>query len=137
MTAIPASSKLVFGIRAPSAQELATIIPRVLACFSAAALATGCTFTVKREILYLDLRPSQGLADAFMNFAKKEWGAEGYEVPDGSLSGGSTDFVRSSRLHNVKTPLTLCLLQGNVSYHLPSLHPMFMLPELASWASPS
>ena len=93
LTAIPASSKLVFGVRAGSAPELAVLIPRVLACFQAAALSTGCSYTVQGENLYLELRHSRGLASAFRDYALGEWANEGYTVPEGTMVPASTDFV--------------------------------------------
>ncbi|BGP25105.1 hypothetical protein JCM10295v2_004025 [Rhodotorula toruloides] len=107
---IPGEAKLLYGIRSPAASELARLIPRVLRCFAGAALAANCTYTLASEILYLDVRPSPGLAQAFKEFAEKEYGDEGYNIPEDLPTGGSTDF-------------------GNVSYHCPSLHPMFYLPD--------
>ncbi|BGP08568.1 Peptidase M20 domain-containing protein 2 [Rhodotorula toruloides] len=109
---VPGEAKLLYGIRSPSASDLAALIPRVLRCFAGAALAANCTYTLASEILYLDVRPSPGLAQAFKEFAEKEYGGEGYEVPEHCPTGGSTDF-------------------GNVSYRCPSLHPMFYLPDAA------
>ncbi|ORY54994.1 Aminoacylase 1-like protein 2 [Leucosporidium creatinivorum] len=108
--AIPASSKLLYGIRAPSAKDLAPLVPRVLACFASGALATGCTYTTEGQHLYLELQQNSGLSGVFKSFSEGEWGDEGYEVPAGMTTTASTDF-------------------GNVSYHVPALHPMFLLPS--------
>ncbi|ORY54992.1 hypothetical protein BCR35DRAFT_310170 [Leucosporidium creatinivorum] len=108
--AIPASSKLLYGIRAPSAKDLAPLIPRVLACFASGALATGCTYTTDGESLYLDLQQNGNLTDAFRSFTEAESGSEGYAVPREFPTFGSTDF-------------------GNVSYIMPGFHPMFFLPD--------
>lgn len=101
--AIPASSKLAYGIRAPSAAALAALIPRVLACFSAAALATGCTYTVFRDQMYLDLRQNGGLASTFKDYAMSQWGEEGYEVSDLIPTSASTDFVSRTSVPRRRT----------------------------------
>lgn len=80
-------------MRAPSAPELATLIPKVMNCFKAAALATGTTFTTHRQQVYLDLQPIQGLADEFKRYAEERWAEEGYKVTETPRSSASTDFV--------------------------------------------
>ncbi|GAA6055337.1 hypothetical protein JCM3770_005294 [Rhodotorula araucariae] len=111
---IPSRAQLTYGMRAPTAAALAALIPRILRCFAGAALSAGCTHTVERNFVYLDVRPSEPLARAFKAAAKRCWdrssaGSEAYDVPDTLDLGGSTDF-------------------GNVTYACPALHPMFFLP---------
>ena len=90
-------------MRAPSAPELAALIPRVMNCFKAAALATGTTFTTHRQQVYLDLQPVQGLADEFKGYAERRWVDEGYKVMDTPRSSASTDFVSPASVWLVQT----------------------------------
>lgn len=87
-------AQLKYGMRAPSATELAALIPRVMDCFKAAALATGTTFTTHRQQVYLDLQPIQGLADEFKRYTEDRWQKENYQVTETPRSSASTDFVR-------------------------------------------
>jgi metal-dependent amidase/aminoacylase/carboxypeptidase family protein len=90
---IPSQAKVMYGIRAPTANGVMDLVPRVLNCFKAAALSTGCSYEITKEIMYLDLQPCKTLETYFAEFCKETWGGEGYEVPEGSMTGGSTDFV--------------------------------------------
>ncbi|BGP48686.1 hypothetical protein JCM10450v2_004562 [Rhodotorula kratochvilovae] len=111
---IPSRAQLTYGMRAPTAAALSALVPRILRCFAGAALTAGCTYTLERNFVYLDVRPSAPLARAFKAAAKRCWdrseeGSEAYDVPEDLDLGGSTDF-------------------GNVTYACPALHPMFFLP---------
>jgi metal-dependent amidase/aminoacylase/carboxypeptidase family protein len=92
-TAIPASSQLLYGIRAPTAKDLAPLVPRVLSCFAAGALATGCSYMKEGQNLYLELQQNRGLARVFSEYAQEEWGSEGYQTPESVPTTASTDFV--------------------------------------------
>lgn len=104
---------MLYGLRTESSFTLADLIPRVLRCFEGAATATGCSLELEREHLYLELRQSGPLAKEFAAAAARCWHSddgESYHVEMHAKTGASTDF-------------------GNVSYHVPALHPMFNLPE--------
>lgn len=114
---IPGKARLEYGIRSTSAATVASVLPRVLNCFEGAATASGCRLSIERTHFYLDVRPSRPLARAFDDFAQREWPADGsssddggYEVGQEQPTGASTDF-------------------GNVSYRMPALHPMFLIPD--------
>jgi amidohydrolase len=114
-----------FYVRAADAQALAPLKQRVEACFRAGADATGADV----EILwgaadYLDIRFNEPLASAFRVNAEK-LGREffPYDKLPPSIQG-STDM-------------------GNISYRVPSIHPMLAAaplhctihnPEFAKWA---
>ncbi|POY72166.1 hypothetical protein BMF94_4803 [Rhodotorula taiwanensis] len=110
---IPSKATMLYGLRTESSFTLADLIPRVLRCFEGAATATGCSLELEREHLYLELRQSGPLAKEFAAAAARCWHSddgESYHVEMHAKTGASTDF-------------------GNVSYHVPALHPMFNLPE--------
>jgi amidohydrolase len=112
-----------FYVRAADEKSLAALKPRVQACFEAGAKGSGCEVEVNwAGVDYLDLNTNWPLADAFETHAK----ALGREfIPLEGLGGaGSTDM-------------------GNVSYRVPSIHPMLAAappnvvihnPEFTKWA---
>lgn len=122
---VPERAAGEFYVRAANEKALAALKPRVQACFEAGATGSGCQVEVKwAGVDYLDLNTNWPLADRFQAHAE----ALGREfVPREQLSGGpagSTDM-------------------GNVSYLVPSIHPMIACapanvvihhPEFAKWA---
>ncbi len=114
-----------FYVRAADEKALARLKPRVQACFEAGATGSGCTVEVNwANVDYLDLNTNWPLADRFQ-FHAETLGREFLPMEQGSKFGaGSTDM-------------------GNVSYRLPSIHPMLAVappnvvipnPEFAKWA---
>lgn len=98
-------------VRARNFRELEELKPRVLACFQAAATATGCTLDYEWEgVPYADLvtndvmagRYAEHMASLGVAIAPKEIALRG-------PMAGSTDM-------------------GNVSYVVPSIHPFFAIP---------
>ncbi|MGI9641755.1 MAG: M20 family metallopeptidase [Acidimicrobiia bacterium] len=107
---IPARTTMAWYIRAVGDERLESIYPRVIACFEAAALATGCTFEVSQSgHRYSAMNNNDVLVDLY----EQNSSAAGrtmnrmVDLPDES-SGGSTDM-------------------GNVSQVVPSIHPMLDL----------
>jgi len=101
---IPDYACMKWYIRAPTYTELAVFVERVRNCFEAGALATSCTIKITPEFTYYDLHQNSVLAEEFRSASGR------YGVRVGSQSStASTDF-------------------GNVSYHLPALHPGFAIP---------
>ncbi|KAL8290233.1 hypothetical protein RQP46_003172 [Phenoliferia psychrophenolica] len=103
---IPGSSKVVFGVRAPTMAEVEVLKVKVAKCFEAAALATGCDYKNNWVMSYADLRNSGGLAGAYTDYMSTRFAVK---FPVKTDLGGSTDF-------------------GNVSYAVPALHPGFQIP---------
>lgn len=114
-----------FYVRAANKEDLAELKPRVAACFEAGAKATGCRVDVLWSgVDYLDLNTNWPLAENFQRNAE-QLGRRFFpmeKLPPGS--SGSTDM-------------------GNVSYRVPSIHPMLAAapqnvvihnPEFARWA---
>ena len=95
-----------FYVRAANFPQLAPLKKRVEACFRAGAAATGCEIEVRwGEADYRDVHYNAPLADAFVANAES-LGREFFpweKLPDSVK--GSTDM-------------------GNVSYRVPSIHPM-------------
>ena len=122
---VPEFSAGDFYVRAANKEDLAALKPRVQACFEAGAKGTGCSVDVKWSgVDYLDLNTSWPLAEQFQRNAES-LGRRFFpmdKLPPGS--SGSTDM-------------------GNVSYRVPSIHPMIAAapqnvvihnPEFARWA---
>jgi len=122
---VPERSAGRFYVRAADFQDLAPLKARVEACFRAGALATGCTLELSwGEADYRDIHLNDPLATAFRRNAEA-LGREFFPIeklPPGIQ--GSTDL-------------------GNVSYRVPSIHPMLAAaplhvtihnPEFAKWA---
>jgi metal-dependent amidase/aminoacylase/carboxypeptidase family protein len=122
---VPENAAGRFYVRAANADELATLKIRVENCFSAGAKATGAELEFSwNEVDYLDIRFNEPLAESYRANAEA-LGRVFFpidKVPVGLA--GSTDM-------------------GNVSYRVPSIHPMIASapllcsihnPEFEKWA---
>lgn len=69
------------------------LVPRVLNCFKAGALSSGCTYDITISHVYLDLQPCTKLEEFYQEHSRIRWGSEGYATPDRSAISASTDFV--------------------------------------------
>lgn len=105
---IPDYAKFISYVRAPTKKELEETVKRVLPCFEAAGLATGCTVKITIVGAVYDLRQNKALGDEVANVVLNKYGSIDY---DWGISSASTDF-------------------GNVTYALPSLHPGFAIPTI-------
>lgn len=114
-----------FYVRAANEIELAALKPRVQACFEAGATGSGCTLEVNwAGVDYLDINTNWPLAKRFRHHAE-QLGREFIDDDQAlNFGAGSTDM-------------------GNVSYRLPSIHPMLAVappdvvihhPDFAGWA---
>ena len=114
-----------FYVRAANERDLAALKPRVQACFEAGAKGSGCEVEVNwAGVDYLDLNTNWPLADQFQEHAET-LGREFVPFDEAVKFGaGSTDM-------------------GNVSYRVPSIHPMLAVappnvvihnPEFEKWA---
>ena len=105
---IPEKAQMQYYIRALTVPELQTLKDKVVACFQAAALATGCEVQIEQvpgECVYLGLNINPVLAKSYENNFQK-FGVE-YEL-EKNENPGSTDM-------------------GNVSYVVPSIHPVYKI----------
>ncbi len=115
-----------FYVRAANERDLAKLKPRVQACFEAGAKGSGCEVEVNwANVDYLDLNTNWPLANQFREHAQT-LGREFVPFDEAKKFGaGSTDM-------------------GNVSYRVPSIHPMLAVappnvvihnPEFEKWAA--
>ncbi|MFZ0492007.1 MAG: M20 family metallopeptidase [Acidimicrobiia bacterium] len=104
---IPSYTRSSWYIRSVTKERLEILAARVLACFEAAALATGCTWsTAENSHPYEDLISNPVLAGLFKQNAAAlgRTMARGADMP----TGGSTDM-------------------GNVSHEVPAIHPFLAI----------
>jgi len=125
---VPHDAAAQWYVRSPKLDGLAALKERVVACLEAGAAAAGVGIECRREApIYADLLDSSVLLDLYQRNAAVAGRAVG--VPDAAAAVvGSTDM-------------------GNVSYTVPSIHPMIKVapahvaihtPEFAHYArSPS
>lgn len=99
---IPAETLVRAEVRAPHAEELEAVKQRMVRCFEAGAIATGCTWEMERsEPRYEDVVQNPVLAALWDSSLQ----STGREIAFGkSFLGGSTDM-------------------GNVTHHVPGIHP--------------
>ncbi len=106
---IPDHTLAEWYIRAATIGELHALKPRVVACFEAAAQATGCTMELTwtgRE--YADVLTNDAMGERYATHLRALGGSVAAKGEPG-FGGFSTDM-------------------GNVSYVVPSIHPMFRIP---------
>jgi amidohydrolase len=122
---VPENAAGHFFVRAANAGELAALKARVENCFRAGAKATGAELEISwSEADYLDIRYNEPLAESYRANAE---------------SLGRAFFP----LENVPVGLAGSTDMGNVSYRVPSIHPMIESapllcsihnPEFEQWA---
>ncbi len=117
---IPDYTAAEYYIRARNRAELDVLRGKVMGCFEGAATATGCELTVATPP---DQRPYADMVanDVLAKLYTENIGQFGVKVPSKQSvlagPGGSTDM-------------------GDVSYVLPSIHPMFAIPTEAGNHTP-
>lgn len=104
---IPDYTKLLYYVRAGNRGDLMELMPRVEDCFKASALASGCEYSIDKDVPYFDLRVYRSLCQRYVD----HMAGYGVKVPvvAEDVGMGSTD-------------------QGNVCYKIPSLHVWFTIP---------
>jgi amidohydrolase len=123
---IPDLTEGLFMARAPDLERLTALCARLDACFEAGALATGTNAEIVwNDVVYADMRTNWPLANAYQRNAES-LGRRFERFEDVPLSrAASTDM-------------------GNVSYRVPSIHPMigiapkgvhFHHRDFAAWAA--
>ncbi|MEA1903687.1 MAG: M20 family metallopeptidase [Actinomycetota bacterium] len=110
---IPAYTSARWLVRASTAERFEQLKAKVMACFEAAAMATGCELTITAEgEPYEDLVSSLTLTELFAANAK----AIGRAMPTFAESGEMT-YASSD--------------MGNVSHVVPSIHPSMLIETTA------
>ena len=122
---VPAETAMTWMVRSPDIASLQPLKARVLTCLEASASATGCSCTTRWQgVTYADMIDNAPMVHAYVANAARV----GRTVQDPRAIGkavvGSTDM-------------------GNISYLVPSIHPMIQVAEpgvpihtldFASWA---
>lgn len=109
---IPQYTAMSWFVRAATEDRLNELQAKVVACFEAAALATGCTYEVGAQgHSYTDLAPNHIMADLYAENSAALGRPIEHWTPIDAGATGSTDM-------------------GNVSYEVPSLHPMLDIKAL-------
>lgn len=105
---IPDYTSSDWYVRAATEERREDVRAKVIACFEAAASASGCTMEVQTQNLpYSDLVTNDAMAEAFVANAR----ALGWPLPD-----------------KAPTPAWASTDMGNVSYRVPSIHPLYRIP---------
>ena len=104
---IPSQTKLKYYVRAPTTPELNIFKEKVVKCFESAALATGCEVTIDSETILPQFKEVVSNSPMVTRFASnfRELGVE----------------------FKMEEELTLSTDMGNVSYVVPSIHPMYAI----------
>jgi len=123
---VPELAEALFVVRAPDMERLNALKARIDACFQAGALATGTHAKAAwDDVIYADLRTNWPLANAYQRNAER-LGRSFERYEDVPLSRAASSDM------------------GNVSYLVPSIHPMIrMAPkgvvhhhrDFATWAA--
>lgn len=101
---IPEEAKLEYFIRAPTKRQVMKLADKVRNCFEAAASATGCEVIIEESLPYDNMQSNEVLAQYYL----KNYHDFGRDMIDTYKEIDSTDM-------------------GNVSYVVPSIHPMFKI----------
>ncbi|MFG2005137.1 M20 family metallopeptidase [Spirillospora sp. NPDC048911] len=105
---IPDATEGRWIVRSATLEALSELKPRVLRCFEAGALATGCDLTITPPAPdYADLRPDAAMLRLYRANAEA-LGRVFPDLPAGAPVGAATDM-------------------GNVSHVVPTIHPMLGL----------
>lgn len=103
---IPAHTSMSWYVRAQTKERLDELYPRVIACFEAAAEATGCTFEVEESgHPYTEMVNDRLMVELFAANSAALGRPMGRMADNDPSEGGSSDM-------------------GNVSQIVPSIHPM-------------
>ncbi|MCP4306133.1 MAG: M20 family metallopeptidase [bacterium] len=103
---IPAFTSMSWYVRAGTKERLTELYDKVVACFAAAATATGCTYELKKlGHTYTDLISDPLLVDLYLANSSTLGRPMGRGADRDPGAAGSTDM-------------------GNVSHEVPSIHPM-------------
>ena len=108
---VPAETAMTWMVRSPTVASLQPLKERVLACLDASATATGCSCTTRWQgVTYADMIDNAPMVQSYVDNAARL----GRDVVDPRAVGravvGSTDM-------------------GNISYLVPSIHPMIKVAE--------
>ncbi|WVR00039.1 hypothetical protein IAU59_007181 [Kwoniella sp. CBS 9459] len=106
---IPKYAKVSYSTRAVDVKSCLDLRKKTVACFKAAAEATGCSYKVSAPDaeVYAEIRNNTPMARSYASFMEKTFDDK-YDMD--TITTASTDF-------------------GNVCYKCPSIHPGFTIPS--------
>lgn len=107
---VPAHTSARYTARSTTVDALGALMPRVLRCFEAGAVATGATLEVRETPAYAEMRQHTALGALYRRNAESV-GRSFPALGRGNRFGGSTDM-------------------GNISHALPAIHPLIGLDSL-------
>ncbi|KAG1717779.1 hypothetical protein EDD22DRAFT_983813 [Suillus occidentalis] len=93
---IPDHAIMQWLVRAPTTSEMEETRKRVISCFEAAALASGCKVQVTVGSVGNEIRQNKALGDELADVVLKRYGTIDYEW---GIKSASTDFVMMPGLH--------------------------------------
>ncbi|KAG2130100.1 hypothetical protein BD769DRAFT_1627921 [Suillus cothurnatus] len=93
---IPDHALMQWLVRAPTTSEMEDTRKRVVSCFEAAALASGCKVQITIGSVGNEIRQNKALGDELADVVLKRYGAIDY---DWGIKSASTDFVMMPGLH--------------------------------------
>jgi amidohydrolase len=104
---VPQDTAAVYSIRSPTVEQVDKLLPRVIACLKAGAVAAGCEIVLLEIDRCADVLTNEVLIDLFSSNMTRL----GRDLKDPRVGGGvvgSTDF-------------------GRISHLVPSIHPMIKI----------
>ncbi|KAL3456078.1 hypothetical protein BJX64DRAFT_52395 [Aspergillus heterothallicus] len=106
---IPWSASVDYYIRSPTIATLKPLTEKVVKCFEAAAVATGCKVDFEWGLSYADVKSNTPICESYVSIMRAMNHHVLFTVAPGEAGGASTDM-------------------GNVSYALPGFHGIFTIP---------
>ncbi|PYI22679.1 amidohydrolase [Aspergillus violaceofuscus CBS 115571] len=108
---IPRSASVDYYIRSPTVKSLKGLSERVVKCFEAAAVATGCEVAFEWGPSYADLKTNNPICESYVAVMRAMGHLTLFDNTGqkSAITGASTD-------------------QGNVSYAVPGFHGIFTIP---------
>ncbi|KAL3495518.1 hypothetical protein BJX62DRAFT_195357 [Aspergillus germanicus] len=114
---IPWSASVDYYIRSPTLASLKPLTEKVVKCFQAAAVATGCEVDFEWDLSYADVKSNTPICESYVSVMRAMDHHVLFTVPPGETGGASTDM-------------------GNVSYAIPGFHGIFTIPAKAGNHTP-
>jgi len=103
---IPDHCRVNYGVRSSSLERIATLRTKVIDCFKAGIIATGCEMEVKDHTSYCPLLPNKGMTKIFSDAMASLDVPMICDFKTRELTSGATD-------------------QGNVALVVPAIHPSY------------
>ncbi|QRD93480.1 hypothetical protein F9C07_2260437 [Aspergillus flavus] len=123
---IPAYTNSYWQVRSPTLQGLNKLIAQVRQCIEGAAVVTGCTAKIDEDGLYADIILNETLCERFTR-PMAAYGKKFVQKLDQVLTGSSDVGGFCKATISILLNRVTNILQGNVSYVVPTLQAMFAI----------